>query len=462
MVYLFDIDKLIKENYFKFLIGYSGGLDSSVLLYNIVLLKNKYKQMSLRVIHINHNINPLSKIWSTHCYKQCKKLQLNLIIVNVKHNIIDILKKQYGGIESSARYIRYKIYHKHILKDEILLLGHHLQDQTENFILSLKRSSGPRGLSGIKIKTFIGRLCIYRPMLHISKDKIYSYAVSNKLSWVEDPSNKDCYYDRNYIRWNLLPILRNKWPFIERSISKSSFLCSLQEELLSEYIVKELNNLMNFKNDSLNFVPLLPMSPAKQYYILRLWINKIKPNLIPSYTFILHILKNVIYTKIDSNPKLKFNNFEIRKYKDYIYLVDYISEKDLKQIIIQCFYPWKKLQLPYNLGYIIQVNQNSLLGTKIIKPKNNENIYIKFGINEKILLSNLDKSWHLNKYLKAKSVPHWGRCRIPLLFYNNTLIASPNLFVCKKANPYYIGNKLKTTNYFSLQWIPPKYLLFKQ
>lgn len=457
---LFDFKLLLKINFLnnkKFLISYSGGLDSTVLLYHLKNFKQFNKDFVFRVIHINHNINNLSKEWSHHCYQQCKKWNFDLIIVNLKKDIIYIYKKSLGGIESSARFLRHKIYNMYLLNDEILLLGHHLQDKVETFFLNLKRGCGPKGLSSLNQKSKLGKLTIFRPMLNISKISIYSFALSKNLNWIEDYSNQDIYYDRNYIRQKILPNLRKKWPYIDRAINKTSFLCSIQEDLLKESLLKEIKFLIDVKRSSLNFLPLLNMPDIKKYYFLRVWLNEIKPSITPSYKCLSHILKNVIYAKIDRNPILRINKFEIRRFKKFIYIVNFISKDVLKNLKIRCYYPWKDLELPYKLGYLVEVDKYSIFGTPILKPCNHEHMFIKFAVNPKVCLINRKKKCFLNKFYKEISIPSWLRYRIPLLFYDNNLIAAPNIFVCRDI--YRINDIKEDLNkkiYFYLRWLAPK------
>ncbi|XAJ76678.1 tRNA lysidine(34) synthetase TilS [Buchnera aphidicola (Astegopteryx bambusae)] len=151
----------------KILIAYSGGLDSTVLLHQFIKLKKKIlNKIKIRAIHINHNISKFSQLWENHCYKECKKN--NITFISEKIN-----KKFKKNLENSLREYRYKIIKKKLLKNEIIVTGHHLDDQCETLLLSLKRGSGPNGLSCMKKLTKFGndKQLLIRPFINIKKKK---------------------------------------------------------------------------------------------------------------------------------------------------------------------------------------------------------------------------------------------------------------------------------------------------
>ncbi|WP_169780398.1 tRNA lysidine(34) synthetase TilS, partial [Enterobacteriaceae endosymbiont of Donacia piscatrix] len=157
------IKKKIQSILFNFkniLLAYSGGIDSTVLLYNLVKLRKKYP-LIIRAIHINHNLNKKSNDWVKFCFSQCKKLNVLFI-----HKNIYINKK--SNIEEYARKKRHQIFKKIIKNNEILVTAHNLDEQCETFFLSLKRGSGPKGLSGMSTIKIVNNFKILRPFLKIT------------------------------------------------------------------------------------------------------------------------------------------------------------------------------------------------------------------------------------------------------------------------------------------------------
>ncbi len=417
------IKKLIKKNK-KFLIAFSGGLDSSVLLYSLNK-NNNNNNINIRAIHINHNMNKKSKKWENHCINICNKL--NIIII-----IKQIYNKNNKNIESIYREKRYSIYKKYLLNNEILLTAHHKNDQCETILLSLKRGSGLSGLSGIKKKILIKNKIIIRPLLNIEKKEIKKYAINNKIIWINDSSNNNIKFDRNFLRKIIIPKLLNRWPFFIKCIIRSAKICFNQNKLLEKLINKKFNKSL-IKKNILNLKYLIHLSREEFFLIIRKWI-KINDKKMLSYK-----LLKIIWINIINNKKIYFQmffkEFIINKYKNKIYLINKL--KKIKKKI-----KWKNIKknifLPNGTLYISENNKNNI-NNLVRKPKLNEKIYIKFNIKNYIKILGRKKKKIKKIWQEYKILP-WERPNIPIIFYNNNIIMSPNLFITENAKP----NKLSS------------------
>ncbi|WP_367673685.1 tRNA lysidine(34) synthetase TilS [Buchnera aphidicola] len=222
-----ELKKILNEKK-HFLLGYSGGLDSTVLLHLLLKLKKKIN-IYFRVIHINHQLNIDANSWSQHCKKECQKYNIPIIIKKV---FIDVKK---NNIEAESRFIRYQTIYKYLQPKEIILTAHNLNDQCETFLLALKRGSGPKGLSSMAIHKKNANIIHIRPLLNIDRTTIEKWAKKNKLKWIEDNSNSDTYYDRNFLRKKIIPILQERWPFFIENCVRSAKICSEQETALNYF-----------------------------------------------------------------------------------------------------------------------------------------------------------------------------------------------------------------------------------
>ncbi len=302
------INKLIKK-YKKFLISFSGGIDSSVLLYSI--LKNK-KKNKIRVIHINHNLSKNSKKWEKHCVNICKKYKINIIIKN-------ILIKNKNNIENKCREKRYKICIKELLKNEILLTAHHMNDQCETILLALKRGSGLTGLCGIKKKYSINKKTIIRPLINIHKECIKKYAKKNNIKWINDESNKNNKLDRNFIRNIIIPKIINKWPHFIKCSSRSAKICFNQNNFINKIIKKKIKNII-IKKNSLKYKEIIKLNKEEFNLIIRKWI-KINNKKMISYKNLNIIWKQIFIKKYKKKFILHFKQFFISKKNNIIYLI---------------------------------------------------------------------------------------------------------------------------------------------
>ncbi len=421
---------ILSRKYKKFLIAFSGGIDSTTLLHNLIKNKN-IKKKNIRAIHINHNLYKNSKKWEKKCIYICKKWNIKLIIKNIFIN-----KK--NNIENKCRNKRYKILLKNLINNEILLTAHHKNDQCETILLSIKRGSGLDGLSGIKKKYKIKKKIIIRPLLNIEKKIIIKYAKKNNLIWINDKSNKNIKFDRNFIRIKILPKIIKRWPFFLNSLIRVSKIC-LKQSLLLEYYIKKKFKKILFKKKNINIKYLNKWKKEEWILILRKWIKLNKKKML-SYKNINILLKNIIKKKNDNYFKLIFKEFIIYKYKNLLFLK---KKKINKNYTIIWKNIKKKIKLPNNIGYLyIKKNKKNKINV-VRKPKKNEIIYIKF--NYKGYINLLNKNIKIKKIWQKYKIYPWKRNNIPIIFYNKKPIICPNIFKTKYS-------KSKNNNYINIKF----------
>jgi len=288
-------------------IGYSGGVDSSVLLHLSQVLSKKFLY-KIRVIHINHFYNKRSFYWSYFCKTQCDnlKIPINIYINKIKY------KK---NIEEYFRLLRYNLFSNIILKNSSLLLGHNKNDFIETIFLNLFRGSGLNGLSGIKEKSKLKHINILRPLLNIDKSTIVNYAYKNKIRYIIDFSNFKYIFNRNYLRYNLFYKVFDKWPDFKKSIYSCSVICHNTYDFIYKkcmYFFKSKGYFYNLL--SIKYVLLLPK--FWRYEIFRLWIKQ-NNYTAPSHHHVLEIDK-ILHTKNSKTAFIKIKNYKIQKYKKHL------------------------------------------------------------------------------------------------------------------------------------------------
>ncbi|QNS01850.1 MAG: tRNA lysidine(34) synthetase TilS [Buchnera aphidicola (Pentalonia nigronervosa)] len=418
---------IIKYKNQSFLIAYSGGLDSTVLLYNMIQIKKNIPHIKIRAIHINHNFNKLSKKWIIHCKKTCIKHHVPLILAEI--NIDKKIKKHTNNIEEKLRIQRYNIIYKHLLPNEILLTGHHMNDQCETLILSLKRGSGPTGLSGMSDETKFGyNKKIIRPFLNITKKELKNWAYRNHLKWVEDTNNLNTDHDRNFIRHEIIPILEKRWPFFIKTCFRTSKICQ-QENIVKKILLHEKIQYFTEMHNSLRIHQFQNMNKNMCTELIRYWLflNNIKTI---SYQNIQVIYNQMICSRIDANPKIKLKQHEIRRYKKSIYLIK--NRKNLKNTILFWHNQNIQLTLPNNLGCLTKNNYGMILP----KPQKNEIINIRFQLEGKILIFGKSNRQKVKKVWQENHIPPWERNQVPLLFYDNCFISALGIFVIQTNKKY--------------------------
>ncbi len=200
--------------------GLSGGVDSVVLL-DLLLRASKKLRFELAALHVNHQINPAAGRWAAFCRAFCRQRGVAFTAVRVK-----IPRGE--SLEAAARDARYRVFAA--LPADHVALAHNLDDQAETVLLQLLRGAGVKGMSAMPVI----RNSILRPLLDIPRSEIEAYARRRKLEWIEDESNADVYYDRNFLRHRVLPVIAERYPAYRRTLARASRNLAEAAQLLDD------------------------------------------------------------------------------------------------------------------------------------------------------------------------------------------------------------------------------------
>lgn len=252
----------------RILAAFSGGLDSTVLLHQLVLWREQHPDVTLRAIHIHHGLSPHADSWVRHCEAVCEDWQVPLVVARVT------LADSGLGVEAHAREARYRAFAQALLPGEVLATAQHLDDQCETFLLALKRGSGPAGLSAMGKRSPFAGTQLLRPLLGETRETLERWAMQYGLRWIEDESNQDDAYDRNFLRLRALPLLQQRWPHFSASVARSAALCAEQERLLDELLASDLADCITARG-TLQLSPLMAMSDVRRAAIVRRWLARL-------------------------------------------------------------------------------------------------------------------------------------------------------------------------------------------
>ncbi len=393
-----------------FVVGYSGGMDSTVLLFLMQSLKKKFPEINLSAIHINHGLMQQADQWQQHCEHYCNRLGIPL--TSVASTKISSTGK---GIEQAARKARQDIFKNLCSPNHILLLAHHANDQTETHIYRLLRGSGIHGLSGIKSNNTINGYEIVRPLLSIDKSSLTEYARLNKLSWIEDNSNSDLQYDRNFLRKNIVPVLKSRWPNLHKNIAKNISLLEQQLQLLDELAEQDSGSLLS---DS-GYLQLDKLKNFSQYRIqnfLSWWFrNAIDYSL--SNSRINAIYNEFINFRVDANSKQSCSDHLLMQSSNRVYLVAKeflclkLSDINLNSLLPEDFQQRMEVELsPYTTLIFLFEDEKAFLGLKKLQLK------VGFGVgNGKFKFAHKAQSSEIRKIFQQHNVPAWLKPYWPVL-----------------------------------------------
>lgn len=397
-------------------VGYSGGVDSHVLLHlcaTTATLSGK-----ITAVYVHHGLQAEAELWAEHCKKIAESLKVSFIELRV-----NAVAAAGESPEEAARNARYKALKSLVDADEALLIAQHRDDQLETVLLQLFRGAGLRGLSGIPESALFGRGLMLRPLLNASKLDIIEYAQANGLQWVEDPSNEQNEYDRNFLRNAVIPLLKQRWVACDKTVARSAKHCAEAQVVVSAVAAELFHPVFNKIDKTLCITQLQAHKSPRQQLIIRHWFQCLGLRM-PAQGFVDRIQSEVIAAREDSDPILSGQGFSIRRYRDRLYCLKQ-SEQEPPQDMV-----WLPQQLfiefpPHRkLSYV--ASTTGILQEQWQKAK----VTVKFRSGgEKIRLPYRKETHTLKKLFQEAGIPPWERERMPLVYLNNKLAAVGELWI---------------------------------
>lgn len=249
-------------------IAFSGGLDSTVLLH---LLANAEALPPLSAVHVHHGLQAVADAWPGHCQSVCDSLGVPLRVMRVH-------VQPGASLERAARDARYRAFTEVIGAGEVLLTGQHRDDQAETLLFRLLRGAGVRGLAAMPAHRPLAGGLLVRPLLEVSRAELEAYGDEHQLKWIEDPSNTDPRFSRNYLRHRVIPTLTARWPQAISSLARTADHLGEAQALLGELACMDLqaadqpSRFPWLAVPSLVLGPLRELSDARQRNVLRHWL----------------------------------------------------------------------------------------------------------------------------------------------------------------------------------------------
>ncbi|MEZ9999842.1 tRNA lysidine(34) synthetase TilS [Vibrio lentus] len=413
----------------RLIVAFSGGVDSRVLL-ELAAHYSQTHDIECSAVHVHHGLSENADHWVEQCQAWCDALSVSLAVERVS---LDINSGE--SVEKLARDARYQAFQQHIRQGDVLVTGQHIDDQLETFLLALKRGSGPKGLSSMAKVMSFGEAFIVRPLLSVTRADIEESARDMGLTWVEDESNQDLRFDRNFIRHQVTPTLTERWPSFRESVSRSAQLCAEQELLLDELLESHFLQALGGSNSkSLSIEALSQHSDLLRARLIRMWISHCNQPM-PSQKQLKLIWDEVACSQADANPKLVLNDVEIRRFNNQLYLVQ--DTKDLSNWVSEILID-ENLLLPDGLG---EIHLNSLPSDSVTRNCDSQSFSLPdTSATLRVIFNPEGLSAHpvgrghsrkLKKLFQEYQVPSWLRRRTPILMDSDRVIAVLGLFVDK-------------------------------
>lgn len=405
-------------------IAFSGGLDSHVLLHLCASMPGFQRKMT--AVHINHGLQAIAEAWPGHCRKVARQLEVDYIDINVDAR---------GGVrqspEEAARNARYDALKDLLSEGDVLMVAQHREDQLETVLLQMFRGAGLQGLSGMPEAMTFGKGVLLRPLLNTPKQAIEQYALLHGLDFIEDPSNQSSDFDRNFLRNEIIPLLKQRWPSIDKTVARSAGHCAEASELLTQLTDDRFRQVYQAENATLSITALKKFDAAEQAVLIRRWFACLGLKM-PSRAFVLRVL-SMIQSPL-GDPKLFNQNHTIRRYRDSLFCV-----ANRPEVLLESGLEWvhadEPLSLPDGTALKIAYDQSGIDPEVWLSAQ----VEVKFRSGgEKIALPNREGRHSLKNLYQEMGIPPWKRPNIPLVYLNGRLAAVADLWIDSE---YFCENK---------------------
>lgn len=399
----------------------SGGVDSVVLLHLLLPLRNAL-DFSLSAIHVNHQISPHAGAWADFCAELCAQHAIPLQIRKVQ-----VPRRSKSGLEAAARAARYAVFAD--LDCDVLLLAHHLDDQVETLLLNLLRGTGLSGAAGMpeSRQPFLHRdaasLVLARPLIEVPRATLSDYAKQHRLHWIEDESNTDTAFTRNFLRHEVLPLVEQRFPAYRDTLARAARHFAEADALLDELALLDLAQAQHA--EKLRLAVLAQLSPARAMNVLRAFLQQQGVPVLDNDR-VQEWLRQLLGARDDRQVALGIAGLMLRRYRGEAWVE---SERPVPGPDWQMSWQGESKLLLDELGVCLSWLPTQGAGISLDKLKQAPvSIRLRQG-GEKLKPSCACPRRTLKHLLQEAGMPPWQRERLPLIYSGEQLVAVPGIGV---------------------------------
>ncbi|OQX31345.1 MAG: tRNA lysidine(34) synthetase TilS [Candidatus Sedimenticola endophacoides] len=405
----------------RYVVAFSGGCDSLVLLHLLYRLQPQLGA-GLSAVHVEHGLQDESALWAEHCRACCEALEIPCEVIGLA------LRPRAGeSVEALARQARYQALAGVLRPGDALLTAHHRDDQAETLLLQLFRGAGVGGLAAMPARAPLGDGYHLRPLLDYDGAALRDYAQRKGLSWIEDPSNRDQRFDRNFLRLHILPQLRQRWPGIGKTIARSAGHCAEALGLIEEMAARDLEGLRGGGGNTLCREGLMGLGRERRNALLRHWIRSSGFPL-PSAAKLESISADLLMAGEERAPLVAWAGAEVRRYRGALYLLPPWPREAGERTIA-----WKsgreRLLLPAGRGILEARRAAHGIG---LGHWSRGPVQVRFRApGMRCRPAGRGGSRSLKKLFQERGIPPWERERYPLIYIGDALAAVGDIAVCE-------------------------------
>lgn len=405
----------------RYWVALSGGCDSMALLHAMATLRPRLAPASLGSVHVDHSLHPDSAAWAQHCRAFAAGLGVECVVLRV-----DARPGPGQSREAAARTARYRALANWLQPGDVLLTAHHREDQAETVLLQLMRGAGSAGLAAMPVHTSLGAGVLARPLLTVPRDALRSYATHYDLVWVEDPSNFDTSLDRNYLRHEIMPRLRMRWPAADVNLSRAAQHQGETTGLLEALARYDLQRVQAAHAGVLRIDRLLELDEPRQRNALRGWLRE-RGLPLPSARILRQIGTDVLRAGWDREPCVTWSGAQVRRYRNGLYAMT-----PWVPIAAATSLEWRPhegpLRLPHD-GSELHAHHAPGRGLRYDPSQGPLRIRFRQG-GERCRPTGAAHTRTIKALFQERGVPPWERDRTPFIYVDDTLAAVADHWVC--------------------------------
>lgn len=413
------------------LVGLSGGVDSVVLLHLLCQICPQYS-WRLSALHVHHGISPQADAWAAFCADLCARLNIPL---RVEH--VDVTPLRHLGIEAAARELRHAALAAQPV--DYIALAHHQDDQAETLLLQLLRGAGVKGAAAMPpVRLRAAAPALLRPMLDLPRAELVAYAKQHELPWVEDESNADDSYPRNFLRQHVMPLLEQRFPASGETLARSAQHFAEASELLDQLAQLDAQGAIQY--GTLDVLRLRELDAPRAKNLLRYFIAS-RGAPMPNSARLREMLSQLCHARADAALRVAFGAWEARRYLGRVHVFPTLPSPDAAWQMQ--WHGESELALP-QLGGILRFEPCAGVGVSLHKLQQGAVVVRLRQGAERVQLDAKRPVRSLKNLLQEHDIPPWRRDTLPLLFCNNDLAVVPGLGVAcaYQAEPHEQGLQL--------------------
>ncbi len=390
---------LFGQGVHRWVVGFSGGVDSTALLHWLSHLSDR---LPILALHVNHQLDPDAHYWAEAAANFSASLGIDYRMVSV-----DVASG--GSVEAAARAARYAAFEAVLGPGDLLILGHHADDQVETVVMNMLRGSERPGLQGMPSDRVVGQASLVRPFLKVERARLIAYAESHGLEWIEDPSNARVQHDRNFLRHDVLPTLDQRFLGWRRRIKTALARDESFGQAVDEAVSRDLEVCLD--GLGLRVDRLIKHSHARQRMILRRFLGERCPQQ-PSGRAIDEFLDQLQSKKARGRAELLVGDWTLDSDRGWIFLV---SQKDAPLWLPE---QWQGER--FRRSGRLLLCQHSVRGG-LQKPIS------QYRMSAMHLGLKIQRGHHqdVRELLRAAGIPRWLRERLPVVMEGESVVMVP-------------------------------------